>query len=147
MATLPEHQALVRRLKLLGGHARKFWQVVAQTVPKSRSTEELTFGSADVIVIIVETGPRSITVRSQGKNLKYTVQDMPPGLALAIARRALDGSEAEHSILFGACLATEQDRKPLYVEQAQSHWSDAEARGADVTDLMATLTDSYDLVR
>jgi hypothetical protein len=47
--------------------------------------------------------------------------------------------------LLGACLATCEQPKPQYLEEARKYWLQAQAAGADVDDLLQTLTDSYQL--
>ena len=51
------------------------------------------------------------------------------------------------SLFLCACLATEADRKPAYLEEARTYWLKAQDAGADVEQLLLTLTDSYDLAQ
>jgi hypothetical protein len=114
---------------------------VASVVEGFRGAEEITAGAGSFVVLVVETGPDSITVRKEGRNFRYTFQTMPPGLALAIAREQLDGHNAEDLLQLGACLASTADRKRLYLEEARKYWLRARAAGADVDRLLLTLTD------
>ncbi len=145
LAVIPEHQELVRRLGRLAACGQQFWSVVAQVMRGFSGAEELTVGADELIVLVVETGPDWIIIRSQGKNTRYTLADMPVGLALAIARRRLDTGRVEDLILLGACLAAQADLNPTYVNEARRYWLQAQSAGADVDDLLQTLTDSYDL--
>ena len=92
-------------------------------------------------MIVVETGQDSVTIHKDGRNVKYTLVDMPAGLALAIARRTADENDAQTLVLFGACLATAKDLTPAYVAEAQRYWEQAKLRGADVDDLLDLLAD------
>ncbi len=147
LAVLPEHKAMVQRLRRLAECGERFWKVVGNVVDAFRGTEELTVGSEGLIVIVVETGPSSITIRNQGRNTRYAFADMPPGLALAIAKQQLDGGDPEDLVLLGACLATAADPKPIYRDEARKYWMLAQTAGAEVDDLLLTLSDSYDLAQ
>jgi hypothetical protein len=144
LATSAEHQAMVARLRHLGQRAEQFWNVVAAAARGLSAAEELKIGASDLIVVVVETARDSITIRNQGRNVKYSLTDMPPGLALAIARRAVNENDAQTLILFGACVATVKDLKPMHVDEARRYWEQAKERGADVNDLLAALTDKYE---
>ena len=144
LATSPEHQAMVVRLRHLGQCAEQFWNVVATAARRLSATEELKFGSSDLIVVVVETARDSVTIRNQGRNVKYSLADMPAGLALAIARRSVNENDAQTLVLFGACVATAKDLKPMHLDEARRYWEQAKERGADVDDLLATLTDKYE---
>ena len=99
------------------------------------------------MVIVVETGPSSITIRNQGRNTRYSFTEMPPGLALAIAKQRLHGSDPDDLLLLGACLATTANQKPAYLDEARKYWMLAQMAGAEVDDLLLTLSDSYDLAQ
>ncbi len=145
LATTVEHRAMVQRVRHLGQCAEQFWSLVAKTMPRLQATQELTIGaSADRLVIVVETGRDSITIRNQGRNERYTLATMPAGLALAIARSGVDVNDAQNMVLFGACAATVKNRQPQHVAEARRHWEQAKLRGVEVDDLLATLTDNYD---
>lgn len=144
LATNPVEQATVARLRQLGTSAEAFWQVVATAIPRLRAAQELTIGaSADRLVIVVEAGPDSLTIRDQGRNTRYELATMPPGLALAIARSAVDVNDSQSLVLFGACAATVKDRQPVHVDEARRYWEQAQSRGADVDDLLGSLRDTY----
>ncbi len=146
LAAIPQHRAMVERLSRLNQYAERFWKVVAEVVAGFHGGEELTLGSGELTAIVVDTGPRSITIRNQGRNSRYLLVDLPPGLALALAKRQLDGSQPEDALLLGACLAMVAHQKPTYAAEARKYWSDAAAAGARIDDLPLTLTDSYELV-
>ena len=145
LAVLPQHKALVQRTRRLAECGERFWNVVANVVTAFKGAEELTVGASKLMVIVVETGPGSITIRSQGRNTRYTFTAMPPGLALAIAKQQLDIEDPDALVLLGACLAMVADQKPEYLEEAHKYWTRAQMAGAEVDNLLLTLTDSYDL--
>ncbi len=146
LAVSPDHQAMVARLQRLADLEQSFWQTVTATVKRFQGAEELTIGSGGLVVLVVETGPDSITIRKAGRNQRYSITQMPPGLALAIAKTQLAPNAPDTLLQFGACLATLADTKPVYLQEARKYWQQAKAAGADnVDDLLLTLTDSHDL--
>jgi hypothetical protein len=143
VAVRDDHKAIVAGLTELTAHADKFWMTVASQLQKFQGAEELTFGSGKLIVSVVESSANSITIHIAGKNVRYELTDMPPGLALAVAKLRLDVNNPDHLLQLGACLATVADRKPVYLDEARKYWEQAETLGADVSQLLLTLTDSY----
>ena len=146
-AKTAEHQALVGRLQRLNQCADEFWNVVTVTARKLQPVEEINIGSGDLIVVVVETGRDSITIRNQGRNITYPLADLPAGLALAIARRSLNEDDPQTQVLLGAGLVTAKDTKPLHIDEARRYWERAASAGAAVEDLLATLSDSYKLAQ
>lgn len=143
LAASDDHKSMVAGVAELTDHANKFWMTVASQLQRFQGAEELTFGSGELIVSVVESSPNSITIHMAGKNMRYELAEMPPGLALAIAKLQLDLNNPDHLLQLGACLATVSDRKPVYLDEARKYWEQAEALGADVSQLLRTLTDSY----
>jgi hypothetical protein len=139
------HKPLVARLTRLGRHAREFWSVVASAVDRLEGLEELTFGDGALRVLVVESGDGWISVRHNGKNARYTIDEMPVELALAVAKTRLDTRKPEDLLLLGAGLATASDPKPRYVEHARRYWQQAQAAGGAADELLKTLDDSYQL--
>jgi hypothetical protein len=145
LAKSDEHVALVDRLRMLAELAEQFWSGVATATRKLQATQEIKVGSGDLIVVVVETGPDWLTIRNQGRNTRYLVAEMPPGLALAIARQSMNEDDPQTQLLFGAGLATVKDLKPAHLEEARRYWERAAAAGADAAPLQAALTDNYEL--
>jgi hypothetical protein len=140
-----EHVALVDRLQMLADLAEKFWSGVATATRQLQATQEIKVGSGDLIVVVVETGPDWLTIRNQGRNTRYLVAEMPPGLALAIARQSMNEDDPQTQLMFGAGLATVKDLKPAHLEEARRYWERAAAAGADAAPLQTVLTDTYEL--
>jgi len=136
----PDQRAMVERVRELGQRAEQFWAVVSDAAAQLHAAEELSIGTAgELVVVVVEAGPDAVTIRRDGRNVKYALAEMPAGLALAIARRVVDTREAETLVLFGACLLTARDATPAYVEQARRYWEQAQQLGADVDGLLHLL--------
>ncbi len=147
VAKTAKHQALVGRLQRLNQCANEFWNAVTAAARKLQPVEEISVGSGDLLVIVVEIGRDSITIRNQGLNTTYPFADLPTGLALAIARRSMDEDDPQTQVLFGAGLVTAKDTKPLHIDEARRYWERAASAGVAVEDLLATLTDSYKLAQ
>jgi hypothetical protein len=145
VAKTAEHEALVGRWQRLNQCAGEFWDIVTAAALKLQPVEEISIGSGELIVVVVETGRDSITIRNQGRNITYPLADLPAGLALAIARRNLNEDDPQNQVLFGAGLVTANDTKPLHIDEARRYWQRAASAGVAVEDLLATLTDSYKL--
>jgi hypothetical protein len=145
VAKTAEHEALVGRWQRLNQCAGEIGDVVTAAALKLQPVEEISIGSGELIVVVVETGRDSITIRNQGRNITYPLADLPAGLALAIARRNLNEDDPQNQVLFGAGLVTANDTKPLHIDEARRYWQRAASAGVAVEDLLATLTDSYKL--
>jgi hypothetical protein len=145
IARLPEHKELVARLDRLTGLSEQFWTTVRQAMGELRGAEELEIGDSGLIVIVVEAKPDAITIRRNGRNESYRLADMPPGLALAIADRTLDASSSDTPLMKGACLGAMKNPKQMHIDEAKRYWERARTQGAEVDDLLKTLTDSYGL--
>lgn len=145
LAKSDEHAALVDRLRMLAELAEQFWSGVATATKQLQATQEIQVGSGDLIVVVVETGPDWLTIRNQGRNTRYVVAELPPGLALAIARQNMNEDDPQTQLVFGAGLATVKDLKPVHLEEARKYWERAAAAGADAAPLQAVLTDTYEL--
>ncbi len=147
MAVLPQHKDMVTGLQQLAQHSSRFWGTVSTVIQSFQGAEELTVGSEGLIVLVVETGPNSIVVKKEGRNLRYRLTDMPPGLALAIAKTQLDASDPHACLLLGACLATTAERKQTYLDEARKYWNQATAAGVDTRLLLPTLSHTYALAQ
>ncbi|MBM4090514.1 MAG: hypothetical protein FJ276_13990 [Planctomycetes bacterium] len=144
LAATQEHRERVDRLRILAGHAQRFWDAVSQTTRNFQGAEELQLGDGSAIVAVVDAGADWIIVRHSGVNDRFSFPDMPPGLALAIARLTLNASNPDHLILLGAGLAAHKDGKQVYRDEARRYWLQAQSRGADVSRLLALLNDDTD---
>lgn len=145
IAKLPEHQSLVARLDRLTRLSEQFWTTVRRAMGELRGAEELSIGDSGLIVIVVEVKPDAITIRRNGRNETYLLPDIPPGLALAIADRSFDAASSETPLMKGACLGTMKNPKQMHIDEAKRYWELARTQGAEVDDLLKTLTDNYEL--
>jgi len=87
-ARLPEQRAQVADLQLLAAYAAGFADAVHRAATTLPAATEVEVGT-DMVVSIVETGPKHIVVRVAGRNRRYAVEQLPVGLAAALGDHAL----------------------------------------------------------
>lgn len=136
VAKLPEHKAMVERLKKLDTHLNEFWSAVGDSLKELKATDELMIGST--VVAVVESGPDLLVARVAGGNRRYRKLALPHGLALNIADRWLDKSNPTTPVLRAAYLAADKGSEEER-EQARQLFKDAK-----LDDLAQVLDDNYD---
>ena len=99
LVTTADDQALVDAMARVQEHVAGFWQAVAEGIKGVDQTGELQVGST--FVSIVETGPDHILIRAAGENRRYTMKQLPSGLAMALANRWFD-TKPDNDVLRGA---------------------------------------------
>jgi hypothetical protein len=141
----PEHQAKYDRLYLLAHYARDFQSALKEAIAALESGDEIEVGSSTVVGVVDTSGDR-ITLRVRGTNLKYDAEDLPAGLAVAIADTWLDQDDPVSLVLKGAYLATLPDAREDRLAKAREFWQQAADQGiAEVGDLHQVIGDTYDL--
>ncbi len=142
LARLPEHRAMVERLKLLADYSRQFQAAFKNGLEKLKSTDELVIDEHRVAV--VEVNPQRIILRAAGQNRSYPMSDLPDQLVLAIADLWFDLNAASTGVFKGAFYAVGPDANAA---EARRFWDEARRAGADPADLPLVLDDNYDLTR
>ena len=134
LAGSPEEHDHIRRLSVLADQQERFLAAMRRGLQKFTATDVLELG--DEIVAVIETGPESMAVRSEGSRRDYTLATMPAPLALAVARAGADENAAPVKVFFGAfhALDPQGDR-----ETARRLWREAGAAGEPVGDLLPLL--------
>ena len=140
LAKLPEHVAMVARLRDLYECFFQFWKGVSAGMAQLNSTGELQINNTTVA--IVESDNERIVIRVAGRNRRYVLKELPSGLAMAIARNWFDETQPDTIVYQGAFLAVDPNAD---VERARAKWQEAAARGAKVDELMQVLDDDYEL--
>jgi hypothetical protein len=124
--TVTAHQALTT-------YTEGFWDAVREGIKKLETTGELKIG--DTIVSVVEVGPGHILLREAGENRRYSVDQLPPRLALAIAEHWFD-DRAVNKLSLGAYYFV---TPPIDAAQARRLWEEAATQGVDVKGLLRLL--------
>ena len=144
LARLPEHQAMVARLKEIAGYVRQFRRAVEAAAHSFEAAESFTVGNS-TRVAVVEVLPDKIILRHTGQNKVYPYAELPPGLAVAIADHKFDGMDPMSRVIKGAFYAVSKGDQVALRQKAKTWWEEAQLGGVDLTHLMPFLTESYDL--
>jgi hypothetical protein len=140
LARLPDHQAMVGRLQLLSSYVAQFWTGVGQGMKTLQATDELEVGATRVVII--SANETEINLRAAGRNLHYTIDKLPSGVAEACFERARDMKDPVNRICKAAFHAVDPNRS---TDSAKQILQQAQLAGGDVTDLLAALDDKYDV--
>jgi hypothetical protein len=141
MPRLPEHQAMLDRLKLLSDCVDQYRAAIQESLGKL--TAGSSFEVGETRVGVVETGPEKIIFRVNGQNRSYALTDLPVGLAAALAAQTLAADDPNTLTLKGAFVlaspkATDEEKK-----KAQEFLEEA-AKSVDAAqDLLLLLKDQY----
>jgi hypothetical protein len=143
LARLPEHQAKFARLKEVANYVQQFRKAVEQSVAALEAGATFKVGTSTTVVV-VETFPDKITIRSLGQNKTYPFPDLPVGLAIAISDMWLDAGVPENRVIKGAYLAVDKRGDSVALDKAKAYWEEAQLAGVDTSRLMPFLSDTYD---
>src|SRR5207244_3208615 len=136
-----KHREAVARLTEISGYVRQFYGALAAAVQSMQAAETFKVGSTEVA--FVEGFPDKVTLRVAGVNRTYPFNELPPGLALAIADRKLPTRNPVSGVVKGAYLAVHKQDDSQTQEKAKRLWEEAEAGGAKTAHLMAFFADNY----
>ncbi|QDU25963.1 hypothetical protein ETAA8_10350 [Anatilimnocola aggregata] len=126
----------LHRVEQLAGYVTQFWNAVdrAGRTMQATTIREITIN--DKICAFVEYENKTLVIRVEGQNRTYTLQNMPPAVALAVAQQELDPKNANNKVFFGAFLAMDAkgDRKI-----ARQYWDEATQAKVDIKHLLPEL--------
>jgi hypothetical protein len=141
LAQSPEHKAKCDRLRRVVAYLKAFDEAVVHALGSLSAGDSLQVGTSTEVGI-VEAAPDHITVRLPGVNKRYTADDMPIGLAVAVANHVMPDNTESKIIKATYVLvhprSTEDMRKT-----ALTWWEEAEQAG-ELGDLKLFLDDTYD---
>jgi hypothetical protein len=140
-AVLPKHREAVARLKTVRQHVEQFRQALVEAVGEMGAAESFTVGPTPVS--FVEGKKDAVILRVKGKNETYRFNDMPPGLAVAIADRKLQADVSEGLVVKGAYLLLNKRADGQTRAKAEELWREALASGGKIEGLMPFLQDEY----
>lgn len=140
LAKVPEHQAKLERLQLLADLVQRFWTAVSARLGALEPDTELDVNG--MLTRIVEASPDRLVIRLQGENRRYTLADIPAGLAKFLAEQQLGADSPETKRITGAfVLVSPQGGQ----EKALEDWNAAKQQGDDIEPLLMLLEDDYNL--
>lgn len=129
----PEEEVEINRLATLTSHLDEFWKTIAQVVAGLTPAQELNLGKT--LAIVVETNPNRVTLRCEGRNLSFSVKELPRPVVEALVQSGFADNAATR-VLLGTYLAMDAqgDR-----QAARRVWQEATDAGQDIKELMAEL--------
>lgn len=142
-AKTDELRDMVDRLAQVIDMTRQFREAVVAAIQGLEAGEAFQVGSSTQVGV-VETFPDKVILRVAGQNRTYRVEDLPPGLAVALADMKLDTSDPVNRVIKGAYLMSGKNIDPDVIQKAKTWWDEAQLGGADTTKLMPFLKDKYD---
>lgn len=128
-----DEQAQIDRLETLLHDLTEFWKGMGQILASLQPTEEIAIG--EQMAIVVSADARELTIRREGRNETYSLQQLPHELAVALAQ-ARFAKSASSRVLLGAYLAVDPEGDRALARQL---WEQAGKEGEDVADLLAEL--------
>jgi len=138
LARTKEQKAKLARLKELNHYVKEFWRSVDEAYANLKPSTTIQIGNAEAAV--VEVNQEALVLRYFGRNRRILRDEMPSGLAMAIANTWFTDDPA-NKVIKGALLAVDPNGRP---EEARRLWQEAAAAGVNVGDLMAVLDDEYE---
>lgn len=133
LAVSEEQNRLVKSFQALTMYVEGFWQAVREGLQGLETAGELKFGGT--VVSVVEVGPSHLLIREAGENRRYSADQLPARVAMAIARHWFDG-RPDNKLYLGAFHFV---GPPIDVAEAKRLWEEAAAAGVDVEALLALL--------
>lgn len=142
LAKTEEHRRAVARVRRLADLLAAFRQALVAQLQSMQGGETVKVGTSTQVTL-VEANESKVIVRMSGGNRSFALSELPPGLALAIADlrfRQGDpaGLQAKAAYLIALKRPTDDTR-----QKARSLLEEAQAAGADVSDLMRLLEENY----
>lgn len=141
MPRLPEHQAMLDRLKLLSESVKDYRAAIQTSIGKLASGSSFEVG--EQVVGVVETSPEKVILRVAGQNRTYTLRDMPVGLAAALAAQTLAPDDPNTLTLKGAYVMASPRAKPEDVKKAREFLEKASGSVEAAAELLRLSEDQY----
>jgi len=147
-AQLPEHKALLARLKEVYDLKLQAWKSVQVGLTKMKALEIIMIEGLEIPIVETDAQNLTVTVRAPGQNKKYGLPTMDHRLAFYAMDRARAAQFPETKMMKGALLAFDVHtaRKFDANSLARGFWSDAGDQGEDVSGLLKVLEDDYEKV-
>jgi hypothetical protein len=134
LAASAEQRDLVAGFQTLPKYVDGFWEAVREGLKGLEEAGELQIGNT--FVSIVEVGSNRLTIRANGQNRRYPLDELPAGLAVAIAKRWFD-DRPENKLGLGAFYFVDPRTD---VAEAKRYWEEAASAGVDVKRFLALLS-------
>lgn len=139
VARLPEHRAMVDRLRKLGSYAREFPVAVRRGLQKLEAGATLPL-VGDEPAVIVERERDAVKVRWRGQNFTFSLDKLPIALGVPLAQQGSDGSPRA-LVIHGAFVALHKRANEEHIEQVRAWWQEAIDAGEPIDDQLPVLQD------
>jgi hypothetical protein len=133
IAVSEEQNQLVDGFQTLTPYVEGFGEAVREGLKGLETAGELKIGNT--VVSVVEASPDHIVIREAGENRRYSVDQLPARLAVAIAGHWFD-DRPDNKLYLGAFHFV---GPPIDVAEAKRLWEEAAGAGIDVKGLLALL--------
>ncbi|RCS54263.1 hypothetical protein DTL42_03715 [Bremerella cremea] len=134
----PSNQAKLAALKQVADLNLKFWQAVSRQLTKLPPDEDLDVNGK--LTRVVESDANRLVLRVAGENKRYTLDDMPSGLAKFLAEKELPANIESKKIIGAFLLVTPE----AGVERAKEEWANGFLPQEEVDLLASALTASFE---
>ncbi len=135
LATTQEQHDMVERMDLLEKYVDGFWSAVRDSMKGLKPTDEIDINSATKVVVVEATAD-ALTIHIGSANKTFQVNQLPSGLAVALALRWFDPNKPDNKVYIGAFHLVDPKTGPAY---AKKDWNEAAAAGVDVSNLLPLL--------
>lgn len=135
----PENQAKLTGLQQVVDLNTKFWDAVSKRLTKLPADEDLDVNGT--LTRVVESDANRLVLRMAGENKRYTLTDMPPGLAKFLAEEELPANVETKKIIGAFLLVTPEGG----VDRAKEEWATGFLPQEDITQLVAGMTAPLDM--
>lgn len=149
LARTSETKGMVDRLTALATNAAECRGAIINAINALKSGDEVELKSKTRFSV-VEVGPNLFLIRLNGTNRPYKYNDLPAGLAMGMADRALSTSDPQSLAKKGAYLILIYWADPktnTALKTAKEMLGEAKLGGVDTDAILGVLDDKYDLTK
>jgi hypothetical protein len=133
LAKTPDVQDLHDGMEMVTNYNEQFWQAVKTAMRTANG--EINIGSTPAN--IVSSDANEITIRMPGKNISATYENMPAGLAVALAKRWFDNKSANKAALGAFYFGSKAPK----IDDARALLQEADNLGTDTKHMLLLLNE------
>ena len=135
LATTRDQHEMVDRMDALEKYVDGFWSAVRDAMKALKATDEIDINSSTKVIVADATAD-ALTIHMNGANRTFKANQLPSGLAVALALRWFDPNKADNKVYIGAFHLVDPKTGPEY---AKRDWNEAASAGVDVKNLLPLL--------
>jgi hypothetical protein len=140
-----EHQPKVDRLRLLENCVHQYHDAILTSITKLEVG--VTFDIGGSTVGVVEADRNKLTLRVAGQNRSFQTDELPQGLAAALADQTLAPTEPTNILFKWAYVIANPKASKDELEKARRYLDEVSASDEDAKSLQILLSDSYELAK